>query len=92
MRAWYPLGRIVGGTVYPGLMFTSGVIHWISHVLTLPIDIKDICVFLAPFFSMLTALAMYLFTTEIWDDAAGLFAAAFVGIGESRAQSHIKQT
>lgn len=23
-RAWYPLGRIVGGTVYPGLMLTSG--------------------------------------------------------------------
>lgn len=23
-RAWYPLGRIVGGTVYPGLMITSG--------------------------------------------------------------------
>lgn len=22
--AWYPLGRIVGGTVYPGLMVTSG--------------------------------------------------------------------
>ncbi|KAL5510352.1 hypothetical protein EMCRGX_G005882 [Ephydatia muelleri] len=26
-RAWYPLGRIVGGTVYPGLMVTSGFIH-----------------------------------------------------------------
>lgn len=24
-RAWYPLGRIVGGTVYPGLMLTSGM-------------------------------------------------------------------
>merc|ERR1712038_2109370 len=27
-RAWYPLGRIVGGTVYPGLMVTSGTIHY----------------------------------------------------------------
>jgi hypothetical protein len=26
--AWYPLGRIVGGTVYPGLMVTAGGIHW----------------------------------------------------------------
>lgn len=24
VTAWYPLGRIVGGTVYPGLMVTSG--------------------------------------------------------------------
>jgi len=24
-KAWYPLGRIVGGTIYPGLMITSGI-------------------------------------------------------------------
>lgn len=31
--AWYPLGRIVGGTVYPGLMITAGAMHWISNLL-----------------------------------------------------------
>jgi dolichyl-diphosphooligosaccharide--protein glycosyltransferase len=25
--AWYPLGRIVGGTVYPGLMITAGTFY-----------------------------------------------------------------
>ena len=25
----YPLGRVVGGTVYPGLMSTAALIHWI---------------------------------------------------------------
>lgn len=49
-RAWYPLGRIVGGTVYPGLMITSGSIHYILHSLNIPIHIRDICVFLAPVF------------------------------------------
>lgn len=49
-RAWYPLGRIVGGTVYPGLMLTSGTIHWILHAINIPIHIRDICVFLAPVF------------------------------------------
>ena len=49
-RAWYPLGRIVGGTVYPGLMLTSGTIHWILQTLNIPIHIRDICVFLAPIF------------------------------------------
>lgn len=79
--AWYPLGRIVGGTVYPGLMVTSGTIHYIlNHLLHLPVHIRDICVFLAPLFSGLTALATYLFTKEVWDESAGLFAAAFIGI------------
>lgn len=49
-RAWYPLGRIVGGTVYPGLMITSGGIHWLLHTLNIPVHIRDICVFLAPIF------------------------------------------
>ena len=31
-RAWYPLGRIVGGTVYPGLMLTSGT--WLFVLLS----------------------------------------------------------
>ena len=29
--AWYPLGRIVGGTVYPGLMITAGAIHYVLN-------------------------------------------------------------
>ncbi|CAF4382712.1 unnamed protein product, partial [Adineta steineri] len=64
--AWYPLGRIVGGTVFPGLMVTSGVIHWFFHMINIPIHIREICVFLAPIFSGLTALATYLLTKELW--------------------------
>lgn len=79
-RAWYPLGRIVGGTVYPGLMITSGGIHWILHALNIPVHIRDICVFLAPVFSGLTAISTYLLTKELWSPGAGLFAASFIAI------------
>lgn len=79
-RAWYPLGRIVGGTVYPGLMVTSGLIHWVLHALNITIHIREICVFLAPFFSGLTAIATYLLTKELWSQGAGLLAAAFIAI------------
>ncbi|KAL7024406.1 hypothetical protein ACKWTF_013022 [Chironomus riparius] len=79
-RAWYPLGRIVGGTVYPGLMITSGGIHWFLHLLNIPVHIRDICVFLAPIFSGLTAISTYLLTKELWSPGAGLFAASFIAI------------
>ncbi|XP_014662879.1 PREDICTED: dolichyl-diphosphooligosaccharide--protein glycosyltransferase subunit STT3B-like [Priapulus caudatus] len=79
-RAWYPLGRIVGGTVYPGLMVTSGGIHWLLHTLNIPVHIRDVCVFLAPLFSGLTAIATYLFTKELWNGGAGLLAACFIAI------------
>ncbi|RPB15882.1 STT3 subunit of Oligosaccharyl transferase [Morchella conica CCBAS932] len=79
-RTWHPLGRVTGGTLYPGLMVTSGAIYHILRFLTFPIDIRNICVLLAPAFSGLTAFATYLFTKEMKDESAGLLAAAFIGI------------
>merc|ERR1719431_1584925 len=79
-RAWYPLGRIVGGTVYPGLMVTSGSIHYILSLLHIPVHIRDVCVFLAPLFSGLTAISTYFLTKELWSQGAGLFAACFIAI------------
>ncbi|KAI9694590.1 MAG: oligosaccharyl transferase stt3 subunit [Bathelium mastoideum] len=80
-RTWHPLGRVTGGTLYPGLMVTSGVIHHILRFLTIPVDIRNICVLLAPGFSGLTAFATYLFTSEMsTSPSAGLLAAAFMGI------------
>ncbi|CAG5114007.1 Oidioi.mRNA.OKI2018_I69.chr2.g8092.t1.cds [Oikopleura dioica] len=78
--AWYPLGRIVGGTVYPGLMITAGGIHYVLNALGFTTHIQDVCVFTAPIFSGLTAIATYFLTKELWNAGAGLFAAAFIAI------------
>ncbi|KAF3923126.1 hypothetical protein ABW20_dc0107416 [Dactylellina cionopaga] len=79
-RTWYPLGRVTGGTLYPGLMVTSGAIWHFLRMISLPVDIRNICVLLAPGFSGLTAFATYLFATEMKDSSTGLLAAAFMGI------------
>ncbi|KAF4124056.1 dolichyl-diphosphooligosaccharide---protein glycosyltransferase [Geosmithia morbida] len=80
-RTWHPLGRVTGGTLYPGLMVTSGVIYHVLKALAVPIDIRNICVLLAPAFSGLTAFAAYLLTNEMTTSpSAGLLAAAFMGI------------
>ncbi|KAK0361828.1 oligosaccharyl transferase stt3 subunit [Friedmanniomyces endolithicus] len=80
-RTWHPLGRVTGGTLYPGLMVTSGAIYHLLRFLTFPVDIRNICVLLAPAFSGLTAFATYLLTSEMSDSpSAGLLAACFMGI------------
>ena len=61
-------------------MITSGGIHWFLHLLNIPVHIRDICVFLAPIFSGLTAISTYLLTKELWSPGAGLFAASFIAI------------
>ncbi|KAL1583677.1 hypothetical protein WHR41_07540 [Cladosporium halotolerans] len=80
-RTWHPLGRVTGGTLYPGLMVTSGAIYHALRFLTFPVDIRNICVLLAPGFSGLTAFASYLLTSEMsTSPSAGLLAAIFMGI------------
>ncbi|KAG0246062.1 oligosaccharyl transferase STT3 subunit [Mortierella sp. GBAus27b] len=79
-KSWYPLGRVVGGTVYPGIMVTSALIHNVLHFFNFPVDIRNVCVFLAPVFSGLTAFSAYLLTKELKDSSAGLLAAAFLGV------------
>ncbi|SPN97181.1 probable oligosaccharyltransferase [Cephalotrichum gorgonifer] len=80
-RTWHPLGRVTGGTLYPGLMATSGVLYHLLRFLTIPVDIRNICVLLAPACSGLTAVAAYLLTNEMTTSpSAGLLAAMFMGI------------
>lgn len=80
-RTWYPLGRVTGGTLYPGLMVSSGVVwHILRDWLKLPVDIRNVCVLFAPAFSGVTAIFTYLLTKEMKDSNAGLLAAVFMGI------------
>ncbi|CAB3978078.1 dolichyl-diphosphooligosaccharide--glycosyltransferase subunit STT3A [Paramuricea clavata] len=79
-RAWYPLGRIIGGTIYPGLMVTSAVFYHVMHFFHITIDIRNVCVFLAPLFSSFTTIVTYHMTKELKDEGAGLVAAAMIAV------------
>lgn len=53
------------GTIYPGLMVTSAVLYHLAWLVNVTIDIRDVCVFLAPLFSSLTTIVTYLLTKEL---------------------------
>ncbi|GCB59821.1 hypothetical protein scyTo_0010988 [Scyliorhinus torazame] len=79
-RAWYPLGRIIGGTIYPGLMITSAALYHVLHFFHIAVDIRNVCVFLAPLFSSFTTIVTYHLTKELKDAGAGLLAAAMIAV------------
>ena len=80
-RGWYPLGRTIGGTIYPGLMLTAALFHWVANFLYFTVNIRHVCVFLAPIFSANAAISSYLLTAEVTKrSAAGLLAAAFTAV------------
>lgn len=49
--SWYPLGRVVGGTVYPGIMLTAGIVHKVLNAITAWVPLRDVCVLTGPFFA-----------------------------------------
>ncbi|KAH0937224.1 hypothetical protein HID58_004685, partial [Brassica napus] len=77
-RTWYPLGRVIGGTVYPGLTLTAGTIWWVLNSLNIPLSVETVCVFTAPVFSAFASWATYLLTKEVKGSSAALAAAALL--------------
>ena len=62
-------------------MSTSYLIYKICHLLSLPVEIRNVCVFLAPVFAALTAISTYYLTRIVTKRSeAGLYAALFMAI------------
>jgi len=62
-------------------MFTSAFLHWLCNTLLFPIDIRNICVFLAPVFAAFTAISSYFLVKEVTGRSdSGLFSALFIAI------------
>ncbi|KAI5059406.1 hypothetical protein GOP47_0025725 [Adiantum capillus-veneris] len=79
-RTWYPLGRVIGGTVYPGLTLTAGFMWWLVNSLNIPLSVETVCVFTAPVFSANASWATFLLTREVKGTGAGLAAAALIAM------------
>nr|XP_010924651.1 dolichyl-diphosphooligosaccharide--protein glycosyltransferase subunit STT3A [Elaeis guineensis] len=79
-RTWYPLGRVIGGTVYPGLTLTAGSMWWLLNSLNIPLSVETVCVFTAPIFSANAAWATFLLTKEVKGTGAGLTAAVLLAM------------
>eukprot|EP00918_Siedleckia_nematoides_P064009 GHVU01139241.1.p1 GENE.GHVU01139241.1~~GHVU01139241.1.p1 ORF type:complete len:537 (+),score=100.60 GHVU01139241.1:274-1884(+) len=82
--SWYPLGRVIGQTLFPGLMTTAATAKYVLGLAGIVVDIKDVCVFTAPIVSGFCAISGYLITKEITNQSgAGLLTGLFLGLSPS---------
>ena len=62
-------------------MFTSAALHWLCNTFLFPVDIRNVCVFLASVFASLTAISSYYFVKEVTGRSdGGLLSALFIAI------------
>jgi dolichyl-diphosphooligosaccharide--protein glycosyltransferase len=69
--SWYPLGRPVGTTIYPGMQITSVVIYRVLSFLSttfnvawLGMSLNDVCVFVPAWFGAVATFFLSLLTYE----------------------------
>ncbi|MDH5374397.1 MAG: hypothetical protein OEW95_01125 [Candidatus Bathyarchaeota archaeon] len=81
--SWYPYGRNVPSTSYPGLPFTAASLYLVSNALGVPITLLELCVVFPAVMAVLTCLVMFFLGKDFGGKMVGLFSALFLALNAS---------
>ncbi|GET92620.1 oligosaccharyl transferase-like protein [Leishmania tarentolae] len=76
--SWYPLGRPVGSSTYPGLQFTSVAIHRALAAAGIPMSLNDVCVLIPAWFGAIATAILALMAYEMSGSGITAAIAAFI--------------
>lgn len=87
-RAWYPGGRDIWSTSFPGLPFSSAIMYFFFSGIGLQTTVYNVCIAFPVIMAALTCIAIYFFGKEMGDEKTGLLAALFLALNPA----HIGRT
>ena len=81
-RSWYPLGRPVGTTIYPGMQMVAVAIwRTLNEYIGYEMSLNDVCVYMPTWFGVSATIFLGLLTMECSGSAAsGAFASAIFAV------------
>ncbi|KON31091.1 hypothetical protein AC482_01895 [miscellaneous Crenarchaeota group-15 archaeon DG-45] len=77
---WYPMGRVVAESSFPGLPFSAAFVHQVLHALGAGVSVRDVCLFFPLLMASLTCVAAYFLGRDLRGGAVGLFTAFFMAV------------
>jgi dolichyl-diphosphooligosaccharide--protein glycosyltransferase len=77
-NSWYPQGRPVGETAYPGLMATAVIVKRALQRLRIAVRLADVCIFAGPCVAVATVLVSFFYGRLLQDSTLGVTFAALV--------------
>jgi len=86
--SWYPWGRDIPTTTYPGLSFTTAILFKFLNSLGLNVSAFQVSVIFPVIMGAMACVAIYVFGKEIWSNSVALFSALFLAFSAS----HISRT
>lgn len=76
--SWYPLGRPVGTTIYPGMQLTSVAIFHVLEAIGRPMSLNDVCAYVPVWFGVTASLLTGALASECSGSRSAGAAAALV--------------
>ena len=81
--SWYPYGRDVAQTSFPGLALTAAVSYIVAKAWGLPLTLYEFCVLFPAIMGTLTCLVVYFLGKDVGGKELGLFSAFFLALNAS---------
>ena len=80
--SWYPFGRDIATSSYPGIPFTAAFVYQVLHFFGSDISVYNTCLYFPAFMGAITCIAMYFLGKELGGPSVGLFASFFLAVSE----------
>jgi len=80
--SWYPFGRDIATSSYPGIPFTAAFAYQVLHFFGSDISVYNTCLYFPAFMGAITCIAMYFLGKELGGTSVGLFASFFLAVSE----------
>jgi len=80
ISSWYPWGRDVARTAYPGLPFAAAALYLFLRFIGINVDVYTVCYFFPVLMGALASVAIYFLGKEVWNSKAGLISAFIFAI------------
>lgn len=78
--SWYPMGRNVATSAYPGIPFTGAFVYMVANAMGLDVSVFTVGLYFPILMACLTCILSYYLGKELSGRAAGLFTALFMAI------------
>lgn len=78
--SWYPMGRNVANSAYPGVPFAAAFLYLVQKTLGFGISLYNVCLYFPVFMAVVTIITIYYLGKELRGRPTGIFAALFLAI------------
>ncbi len=84
--SWYPYGRDVGRTAFPGVPFLAAFLYHIIHGLGFNVDTLELAAFMPTIMGIVTTIIVFFLGREVGGKPAGFLAAFFIALSSASIQ------